>query len=366
MDTYYDDYTKTLELNTKPSAPRGAPAGATREQSQASPDRLLQLGLAFWASKALLSAVELGLFTELAKSPKTAAAIRDTFGLHPRGLRDFLDSLVALGVLSRNGDTYANSAEANEFLDHSKPTYVGGLLEMAGTRLYPAWNHLTTALKTGQPQNDVKNGTDLFRDLYAQPARLKQFLSAMSGLSLGVAKALGTVFPWAKYRTFADVGGAQGCVPVQLALAHRHLHGGNFDLPQVRPVFEEYVQAHGLQDRLRFLSGNFFEDPLPQVEVLIMGHILHDWSLKEKRALVAKAYAALPPGGALIVYDAMIDDDRRNNDFGLLMSLNMLIETKAGFDYTGAECIGWMREAGFKETRVEQICGPDSMVVGFK
>ena len=163
-----------------------------------------------------------------------------------------------------------------------------------------------------------------------------------------------------------DVGGAQGCVPVQIALAHSHLIGGNFDLPVVGPIFEEYVQSFGLEDRLTFYPGDFFEDSLPCTDVIIMGHILHDWSLEEKRQLIAKAHAALPKGGALIVCEAIIDDQRRQNTFALLMSLNMLIETAVGFDFTGADCSGWMRDAGFRETRVEPLCGPDSMVVGIK
>ncbi len=97
-----------------------------------------------------------------------------------------------------------------------------------------------------------------------------------------------------------------------------------------------------------------------------MGHILHDWKLEEKKMLIAKAYKKLPAGGALIVFEAVIDDERRKNAFGLLMSLNMLIETPGGFDYTGADCSGWMREVGFRKTRIEHLEGPDSMVIGFK
>ena len=188
----------------------------------------------------------------------------------------------------------------------------------------------------------------------------------MTGLSMGIAKALALKFPWANYKSFVDVGGAQGCVPVQIALAHSHLTGGNFDLPVVGPIFEEYVQSFGLGERLSFYPGDFFKDSLPPADVIIMGHILHDWGLEEKRRLIAKAHAALPKGGALIVCEAIIDDQRRQNTFGLLMSLNMLIETQAGFDFTGADCSRWMRDAGFKETRVEALCGSDSMVVGIK
>jgi O-methyltransferase/methyltransferase family protein len=330
------------------------------------PDKITQLGFGFWGSKNFLSAVELGVFTELAKGPQDSESLRTRLDLHPRSARDFFDALVSLGMLERNNGQYANTPEADLFLDRAKSGYLGGILEMCNARLYSFWGDLTTALKTGEPQNEAKQGEDFFAALYADPARLKQFLSAMTGLSMGIAKALARQFPWANYKSFVDVGGAQGCVPVQLALAHPHLAGGNFDLPVVGLIFEEYVQSFGLGQRLSFYPGDFFKDPLPCADVIIMGHILHDWGLEEKRQLIAKAHAVLPKGGALIVCEAIIDDQRRQNTFGLLMSLNMLIETQAGFDFTGADCSGWMRDAGFKETRVEPLCGPDSMVVGIK
>lgn len=335
--------------------------------SEPNPERIMQLGLGFWGSKALLSAVELGVFTELAADPQPGEELRRRLGLHPRGARDFFDTLVALGMLEREGDVYRNTPETDLFLDRGKPSYVGGLLEMANARLYPFWGHLTEALQTGEPQNEAKNGgPDPFQVLYADPDRLRQFLGAMTGISIGTARAIAQKFPWTEYRTFTDLGCAQGSLPVQVALAHPHLTGGGFDLPPVGPVFEEYVASFGLSERLRFTPGSFFEDPLPQTEVLVMGHILHDWGLEDKRRLVQKAHDALPKGGALIVYEALIDDERRKNAFGLLMSLNMLIETPAGFDYTGADAQGWMREAGFQRTYVEHLVGPDAMVVGIK
>ncbi|HKQ51385.1 MAG TPA: methyltransferase [Pyrinomonadaceae bacterium] len=331
------------------------------------PDTIMQVGLGFWASKTLLSAVELELFTELARGPMTAAAVGERLNLHPRSLRDFLDTLVSLRLLERDAaGLYGNTPETDTFLDKAKPTYLGGMLEMANARLYGFWGSLTEGLKTGRPQNEIKTGDNLFEALYADPERLKSFLSAMTGLSLGAARAIARKFPWNDYQTFIDVGAAQGGTPVQLALAHPHLTGGNFDLPGVGPVFEQYVARHGLSDRLRFYPGDFFTDPLPSADVIIMGHILHDWDLAEKRMLLKKAYDALPQGGALIVFEALIDDERRENTFGLLMSLNMLIETPGGFDYTGADCSQWMREAGFSRTRVEHLAGPDSMVVGIK
>jgi SAM-dependent methyltransferase len=331
-----------------------------------SPDRLLQIGMGFWASKTLLSAVELGVFTQLARGPLDAAGLSSTLGLHPRSALDFLDALVALKLLAREGSTYSNMPDTGLFLDKAKPCYVGGLLEMANSRLYPFWGSLTEALKTGLPQNESKHGGNLFEAIYHDDASLRGFLQAMSGVSLGAAREIAQKFPWGNYRTFIDIGAAQGALPVQVALAHPHLTGGGFDLPAVGPVFDEYVAAHGLQDRLRFHPGDFFKDPCPSADVLVMGHILHDWALPQKLDLLKKCHAALPPGGCLVVYDAIIDDDRRENAFGLMMSLNMLIETPGGFDYTGAQCREWMKETGFSEVRIEPLVGADSMVVGVK
>jgi hypothetical protein len=330
------------------------------------PDRIMQVGFAYWASKTLLSAVELGLFTELAKGPLDGETLRTRLGLHPRASADFFDALVALGFLQRHDGRYANSEDADLYLDGEKPSYCGGILEMSSTRLYRFWASLTEALRTGQLQNEAKTGGDVFAALYSDPARLKSFAQAMASISLGSARAIAAQFPWGRYRTMADIGTATGCLPVQVAQVHPHLTGIGLDLPALGPIFDEYVRRSGLQDRLRFVAADFFHDPLPAVDVIVMGHILHDWSLEEKRQLVASAYAALPAGGALIVYDTIIDDDRRENAFGLLMSLNMLIETPAGFDYTADDCAGWMRGAGFRSTYVEHLAGPDSMVVGMK
>ena len=331
------------------------------------PDRIMQLGLGFWGSKTLLSAIELGLFTELAAGPLNEHELTERLKLHPRATRDFFDALVSLGMLEREADRYRNTAESDFFLVRDRLSYIGGMLEMANERLYPFWGALSEGLRTGLPQNEIKTGgAGLFEAVYGDPDRLCLFLGGMTGLSMGASKAIAGKFPWQDYKRVIDVGGAQGGLLVQVCLAHPHLAGVNFDLPVVEPIFKEYAVSHGLSDRLSFQPGDFFNDPLPSADVITMGHILHDWNLSEKRMLLEKAYAALPAGGALIVFEALIDDERRQNAFGLLMSLNMLIETPGGFDYTGKDCSGWMREAGFSSTRVEHLIGPDSMVVGIK
>jgi hypothetical protein len=331
------------------------------------PDQILQVGLGFWASKTLLSAVEMELFTELAKNPEDLETLQERLGLHQRSACDFLDSLVALKFLERRGGKYYNTPSTDYFLDKHKQSYIGGLLEMANHRHYPFWGRLTTALRTGLPQNEIKDGgPDVFAAIYADPARLREFLRAMTGVSHGANMAIARKFLWSKYRTVVDAGTAQGDLITQVALANPHIEGTGFDLPEVGPVFEDYVAANGLSHRVKFSPGSFLNQPLPKADVVMMGHILHDWNLDEKRMLVRKAHEALPEGGAFIVYESIIDDDRSTNSFGLLMSLNMLLETPGGFDYTGTDCARWMKEAGFLETSVEHLVGPDSMVIGIK
>lgn len=330
--------------------------------------RLLQIGTRFWEAKALLSAIELGVFTELAESPLDLQTLTTRIGIHPRSARDFFDSLVSLRLLERHDGKYSNVPDTDFFLDKHKPTYAAGFLEMANARLYPIWGSLTEGLRTGLQQNEGKNGdTGMIDALFKDPAGLRILLQGMTGQGMGgTMQALSKKFPWHKYKTFLDVGTAQGAYLVQIAQDHSGLTGYGFDLPPVQPLFEEYIREFGLQDRLHFVGGNFFKDDLPNADVIIMAHILHDWNLEEKQLLIGKAYEALPTGGALIVCDAIIDDDHRENTWGLLLNLNMLLETPGGFEYTGADGISWMKTAGFRHMYVEHLASVDSMIVGIK
>jgi O-methyltransferase domain/Dimerisation domain len=327
---------------------------------------IVKLAFAFREAKVVLSAVELGVFTVLAEEPLDLEALRNRLGIDQRGARDFFDALVALGMLERhkNGQ-YANTPESDFYLDCRKPTYVGAELDHVNTQLYPRWSLLTPALRTGSAQSGAGTAGN-YPSFYSDPVTLEAFLKGMTGATLLPAKALAAKFPWADYRTVIDIGCAQGCLPVQIAQAHSHITGGGFDLPPVQPLFDRYVHQHGLSHRLQFCPGNFFDDPLPTADVLVMGRVLHNWDMATKMMLLRKAYQALPDGGALVVYERMIDDERRTHAMGLLSSLNMLIMTAGGFDYTGADCIGWMQEAGFRDMRVEPLTSEQSMVVGVK
>jgi hypothetical protein len=330
------------------------------------PDHILDVSYAFWKTKALLSAVELDLFSVLAEGPLDIQSLVDRLGLHGRGAHDFFDALVALGLLRRGADgRYSNQPDTDFYLDRCKPTYLGDLLKHLNARHYMNWSLLTQALRTGVPQSGAL-GTGSYPALYEDTATQQLFLNGMSAGSLIAAKTLAKKFPWSDFKTIIDVGTAQGCVPVELARVHPHLSGGGFDLPAIEPAFVSYVHKHGLSDRLRFYPGDFFADRLPEADVLVMGRILHNWDLPARKLLLDKAYAALPTDGALVVYDPLIDEPRSAVAHGLLSSLNMLIETKGGSEYTAADCTDWMQQAGFREICVESLGDMHTAVIGFK
>jgi len=336
------------------------------ENSVVTPERIIKLGHAFRGAKALLSAVELGIFTTLAEGPTDLDALRRRVGIHERGARDFFDTLVALGMLERNeGGCYANTAETDLFLDRQKSTYIGGELEHFNAYVYPHWGALTPALRTGQPQSGTRVSGH-YSAVYADHRALETLVKGMTGGTLPVATALAAQFPWQDYKTVIDIGTAQGCLPVQITLAHPQMTGGGFDLPAVQPLFEKYVNEQSVSRRLQFYAGDFLQDPLPRADVLVLGRILHNWDLATKKSLLKKAHDALPVGGALIVYERLIDDDRRVNAPALLASLNMLIMTAGGFDFTSTDCTTWMREAGFHDMCVEPLSGEISMIIGLK
>jgi hypothetical protein len=327
--------------------------------------------MGFWASKALLSAVELGIFTALAGERKTGAELEAELGLHPRATFDFLDALVAIGMLDRDGDgaeaLYRNTRATDLYLDRAKPTYVGGILEMANARLFRFWGDLTPALKSGRPQNEIKhNGKPMFAELYSDPARLEQFMDAMTGVSMANFQAFARRFNFNAYQTMADIGGATAQLSCLVAAAQPHMRCTSYDLPAVRPIAERRIAASGLGDRVSAASLDFFSMDFPKADLITMGMILHDWNLEHKKMLIAKAYEALPEGGALVAIENIIDDERRENAFGLLMSLNMLIEFGEAFDFTGKDFNDWCLEAGFSHTEVLHLNGPASAAIAYK
>lgn len=336
-----------------------------------SPARIMEVGLGFWPAKVLLSAVELGLFTKLSANAMTGADLQLALGLHSRANPDFFDTLLALHFLERDGEgpqaLYRNTAETALFLDKNSPQFIGGFLEMANARLYPFWGDLTEGLRTGKPQNEVKHtGASVFGELYSKPERLELFMDAMSGISAGNFQAFAEKFDFSRYHTMCDVGGATGQLSRFVAQRHPHMQCISADLPEATQIAERKIAAAGLGGRVTAQPIDFFADPLPKADVITMGMILHDWNLEKKMHLIRAAYDALPPGGAFAVIENLIDDARRENAFGLMMSLNMLIEFGEAFDFTASDFFGWCREVGFTKFEVIHLAGPASAGVAYK
>lgn len=339
--------------------------------STPSPARIMEVGMAFWPAKVLLSAMELGLFTKLSSHSMTGPELQDALELHARANPDFFDTLVALRFLERDGDgpeaRYRNSEETALFLNRNSPKFMGGFLEMANARLYGFWGDLTEGLRSGQPQNEVKHtGASMFAELYRQPERLEQFMDAMAGISAGNFQALADSFDFSRYQTLCDIGGATGLLSMTMAKKHSHLRCTSADLPAAITIAERKIAEAGLANRVSVQALDFFVDPLPKADVITMSLILHDWNLEKKMHLIRATYEALPPGGALVVIEHLIDDARRENAFGLMMSLNMLIELGDAFDFTASDFFGWCREVGFRKTEVIPLVGPASAGVAYK
>jgi hypothetical protein len=339
--------------------------------TQLNPSSILQTAFGFWNAKVLLTAVEFGLFAKLAGRHLTGAELAKELQLHPRAVPDFFDALVAMKFLGREGDgpgaKYFNTPEGALFLDEKSPRYIGGIMIMLNVRLFKFWHDLPEALRTGQPQNEMKHGQKgMFEELYSDPARLEQFMQAMTGISRINFELLAEKFDFSKWKTLCDVGGATGLLSIEAVKKHPQLKAISFDLPEVEPIAKKHIAAAGLTGRVSTASGDFFKNPLPKADVITMGMILHDWNLEKKMHLIRAAYDALPPGGAFIAIEALIDDARRENVQGLLMSLNMLVEFGEAFDYSGADFRKWCGEVGFKRFDVIPLAGPSSAVVAYK
>jgi hypothetical protein len=336
----------------------------------------MQVGMGYWASKTLLSAVKLGLFTLLAPAPLSGPEIKKrlTLGCSDRHVYDWLDALTSLGFLQRDGllesARYANAPDADLFLDRNKKSYMGGLLEMSNNRLYQFWGNLEDGLRSGKMQNEGKGqeagNMEFFSQLYADESKLREFVAAMTGIQTGNFVALANKFDFSKYATLLDVGGADGWLSIQVCSVHKSIRCITFDLPPVQPLARQKVAQFHFADRIDAASGDFLKDPFPAADIVTMGNILHGLDEATKQTMVQKVHDRLPTGGAFMAIENIIDNERRTNTFGLLMSLNMLIENGDAFDYTANDFERWTKAAGFKRTEVIPLTGPTSAAVAYK
>jgi ubiquinone/menaquinone biosynthesis C-methylase UbiE len=324
----------------------------------------------FWVFKTLAAADELGLFDQIARRKGvTSATLAEALGIAPRPAEMLLTGCAALGLLEKRRGAYHNTPLAETYLVRGEPYYFGGMLAMANQRLYPAWGRLSDAIRRNAPTSwDPAKQANLFEG--SDPAMLAHFWEGMHSVSSSTGAALARAVDFKPFTRVLDVGGGSGAIDIQLCTRHRHLRATVYDLPHVVEIAATKIAAAGLSDRVGTAAGNFFTDPAYPAghDAIVMSLIMHDWSEADDRRILEKCYAALPRGGAVIICELLVNDEKTGPVPGAMMSLNMLVETEGGRNYTGAEYTRWLKDIGFRRIRTVRFAAPgaDAAVIGFK
>lgn len=317
---------------------------------------ILQLNVAYTRARVLHTALELGLFEFLSEGPRTEAEVREYCGLRSHLVSDWLDALSGLDLLSHDGGRYANTPRSEHFLVPGKPHYIGGSVLQHGRVHYELWSDFGDALRDGKATSGRNITAGAVVEEQPDLDRARRFLDHMDTFNQFVATQLSQALDWSEVKTFVDVGGARGNVAAQLALHHPNLTGTVFDVPGVEPLFDEHMAVRGMTGRIGFAGGDFFNDPLPGADVVVFGHVLHDHPAESRKKLLAQAFGALPPGGTLLVYDAMLDDDSEVAAF--LQSLVCSVILDGGSEYRVRDISAWAEELGFE---VQHVIPLDTM-----
>ncbi|MFI9275852.1 methyltransferase [Kitasatospora sp. NPDC052896] len=338
----------------------GSPAARAR--------RIVALNTAYFQAKALQSAVELGLFELLADRAADVDQIRAELGVQHRMFKDFLDALAGLDLLEVRDGRYRTAELAREFLLPTVPTYLGGTARQHARLHYHAWAQLTEALRDGKAKSAVAaQGTLAYPKQYEDLDRARQIMLHMDAHNGFTADELARELDWSRYTSFVDVGGGRGNVASRIATAHPHLRGAVFDLPALRPLFDELVATAGTAERVTFHGGDFFATDLPEADVLVFGHVLPDWPVADRRELLRRAHKAVRPGGAVVLYDAMIDPDERDPEV-LLQRINHTMIRDDSSAYSLQQARDYLAEAGFAVDRVvaTDTITRDHLAIGIK
>ncbi|HEY8374613.1 MAG TPA: methyltransferase [Pseudonocardiaceae bacterium] len=334
------------------------------------PGALLGQAMAFQPAKLVLTGLELGLFRLLAEGPATTEQVREKLGLHQRGTDHFLRALAELGVLERDGDTYRNSRATERFLvpgaDGGNGGFLGGFLHVADQVMYPAWGRLAEALRTGEPQAATYSGTNMFDQLYGDENKRNDFVSMAEDASRPLIPALVEAFDWSAHKSVLELGGCRGNVLAQVVRAHPHLDGTVLDLPQLEPAFDEHMVTLGMTGRVRFHAADFFADPLPEADVVMIGHCMVDWTDEQRRTLIGRAFHAVRPGGAFLIWDPIIVEGQDSYLRNLIRSLNLQLMTPHGVNYRLEQCVEWLLGAGFAEVTHRPLGHDVTLVVARK
>ncbi|MBU2669008.1 methyltransferase domain-containing protein [Actinoplanes bogorensis] len=324
------------------------------------PTPLMGLVTGFWSFKTFAAAVELDLFTHLRDGRTlTVAQAGAELGLSERPADLLLAACASLNLLEKDGDGYRNSALAEEFLVRGKPYYFGGQVTYCDQRTYLPWHQVTDALRTDRPLTwDPATQESMFDT--ADPGMLQSFWGAMYSTSIFTARALAGAVDLSERARLLDVGGGSGAFSIELCRALPGLNATVLDLPHVCTIAADNIAQSGLSGRITTEPGDFLSaDPLPTGhDVVLFSMILHDWDEPTNQALLAKAYAALEPGGVVVISELLLNADRTGPAAAALMGMNMLVETEAGRNYSDAEYSHWLTAAGFTDVRTISFDAP--------
>ena len=329
----------------------------TNGQELNSPDQIDALGSAFWGSRVLLTAYELGVFTKIAEGAVTAPAVAERAAADARATERLMNALCALGLLVKEDGVYRNSEAAARCLVEGGDEYLSTLGHTA--TLFARWATLTEAVKAGTSVVPAKVTDD--------GEEREAFIEAMHRRALNKADALIALIDLEGVSRVLDVGGGSGVYAMAFCRAREGLSAVVLDLPEVTPLTRRYVEADGYADRIGTVDGDYLEcDFGSGFDLVFFSAIVHSNSADENRTLVDKAFAALDPGGRIAIQDFVMDETRTRPGMGALFALNMLVNTRAGDSFTEGEIRDWLEKAGCQD--IERIgTGPfTAMLVGHK
>jgi predicted O-methyltransferase YrrM len=336
---------------------------ATEEPRLPNPALLMQLALAYRSSAVLFAAVELDVFTALADGPKSAVDIAALRSAAVDPLRLLLEACVAEGLLTRTGERYTNDAIVDAFLVRGRPAYTANGLKYA-QNLYPAWGNLADLVRSGRPPMppDTILGTD--------KAKTRAFVYAMHERARGIGSVLPHLIDLTGRRRLLDVGGGPGTYSMALVERNPGLRATVLDVPGVLEVTREIVDAAGYSDRVELVPGDYLKTPFGSgFDVALLSGMMHRETPASVALLLSKSFAALEPGGVVIVSDVFFDDDTKTTPpFAVYFALNMMLTSEHGSAHAKTEMARWLRDAGFADVEVRDLPQPNphSLVIGVK
>jgi SAM-dependent methyltransferase len=321
-------------------------------------DDLQQIARAFFRSRILLTAYELGVFTELGDERKTSAEVASTLETDPRATDRLMNALAVLGLLVKDGETFANTPAASRYLVAGRPEYMAGLMHTVN--LWDSWSTLTDAVRAGTTAFERPGGE-------AGERRTEAFIAAMHyGASLRAERLVGMLDLDGVSRVL-DVGGGSGAYALALVRAREGITATVVDLPHVTPLARRYVEAGRLSGKIDVVEGDANEDGLPRgYDLVFMSHLLHSSSPAENEELIANGAASLNAGGRLVVQDFVVDEGRAGPPQPVIFALNMLVNTAAGDTYAEAEIRGWMEAAGLADVERIDTDFETTLIIGRK